>query len=46
MDMFQAPTFLEEPFGSRSVLHAAEKESDAGQWTDGKYAAKRQESFD
>lgn len=35
MDMFQAPTFLEEPLGSTSVLHAAEKEPDAGFWTDG-----------
>ncbi|XP_030578299.1 mitotic checkpoint serine/threonine-protein kinase BUB1 isoform X2 [Archocentrus centrarchus] len=35
MDMFQAPTFLEEPFSSTSVLHAAEKEPDAGFWTDG-----------
>lgn len=33
MDMFQAPTFLEEPFSSTSVLHAAEKESEALFWT-------------
>ncbi|XP_023134992.2 mitotic checkpoint serine/threonine-protein kinase BUB1 isoform X1 [Amphiprion ocellaris] len=30
MDMFQAPTFLEEPFKNTSALHAAEKEFDAG----------------
>lgn len=36
MDMFQAPTLLEEPFSSTSVLHAAEKESEAGFWIGGK----------
>ncbi|XP_008296329.1 mitotic checkpoint serine/threonine-protein kinase BUB1 [Stegastes partitus] len=30
MDMFQAPTFLEEPFSNTSALHAVEKEFDAG----------------
>ncbi|XP_042358797.1 mitotic checkpoint serine/threonine-protein kinase BUB1 isoform X2 [Plectropomus leopardus] len=30
MDMFQAPTFLEDPFNNASVLHAAEREVDHG----------------
>ncbi|XP_039981016.1 mitotic checkpoint serine/threonine-protein kinase BUB1 isoform X2 [Xiphias gladius] len=30
MDMFQAPTLLEDPFNNTSVLHTAEKEFDAG----------------
>ncbi|XP_051264964.1 mitotic checkpoint serine/threonine-protein kinase BUB1 isoform X2 [Dicentrarchus labrax] len=30
MDMFQAPTLLEDPFNNTSVLHAAEREVDPG----------------
>ncbi|XP_044025669.1 LOW QUALITY PROTEIN: mitotic checkpoint serine/threonine-protein kinase BUB1 [Siniperca chuatsi] len=30
MDMFQAPTLLEDPFNNTSVLHAAEKEVEPG----------------
>ncbi|XP_070782386.1 mitotic checkpoint serine/threonine-protein kinase BUB1 [Enoplosus armatus] len=30
MDMFQAPTLLEDPFNNTSVLHTAEKEADPG----------------
>ncbi|XP_071324022.1 mitotic checkpoint serine/threonine-protein kinase BUB1 isoform X2 [Trachinotus anak] len=30
MDMFQAPTLLEDPFNNTSVPHAAEKDFDAG----------------
>ncbi|XP_070843366.1 mitotic checkpoint serine/threonine-protein kinase BUB1 [Chaetodon trifascialis] len=30
MDMFQAPTLLEDPFSNTSALHAAEKEAEPG----------------
>ncbi|KAM6992345.1 mitotic checkpoint serine/threonine-protein kinase BUB1 [Tautogolabrus adspersus] len=30
MDMFQAPTLLEDPFSGASMLHAAERETDQG----------------
>lgn len=39
MDMFQAPTLLDDPFGNASVLRAAEKESDAADSRKGKRAA-------
>ncbi len=38
MDMFQAPTLLEDPFNNTSVLHAAEKDVDPGYPGNGKYA--------
>lgn len=36
MDMFQAPTLLEDPFNNTSVLHA-EKDAEHGYPTNGNY---------
>lgn len=45
MDMFQAPTLLEDPFNNTSVLHAAEKDVDPGYPGNGKYAVNRRVRF-
>lgn len=37
MDMFQAPTLLEDPFNNMSVLHAAEREAESAQAKHGEY---------
>lgn len=39
MDMFQAPTLLEDPFNNTSVLHAAEREAESAQAKHGEYTA-------
>ncbi len=41
MDMFQAPTLLEDPFSNTSVLHTAKREAEPGYPRNGKNAGNR-----